>query len=223
MCYSSGAMSATIEIGGPAAGQRSETAARAVRVLAAVMEGRREQLVHDAWTLRSLFSGTVGPFRRAGFAPQVAVRALAAEMDRLGSLHGDPIDEAFWLLAEQGARLNASVVDARAVSSLFSARGVLRPSQRQAALRLLEARTRCLAHPEGSHASNLLLVAVLAGGVAAAASGEALRRAADARFPGGLPFHPADEVSELLLAPEVRQRLDERALRLDMSRASSIR
>lgn len=200
---------------------RTEAAHRAVRVLGGILAGRREQLVHDCWTLRSLFASTTGSFRRAGFTAAVLVRAAAAEMDRVGTLHGDPLDEAFWLLSEQSHLLNWKTVDARATATLWGAPGMLRRSQRQAALRLVEARARCLAHPDGGPASNLLLLAVLAGGLHAVASARSYHSVADARFPDGLPFTLQDEVSELLLAQELRQRLDERALALDRAAPAS--
>ena len=36
----------------------------------------------------------------------------------MGTLHGDPLDEAFWLLAEQQRFLNHDVVDDRVVRTL---------------------------------------------------------------------------------------------------------
>src|SRR5690606_34776301 len=187
-----------------------------------LLAGRREQLVHDAWVLRSLFCTQGGPWRRAGFATRVIVRAVSAEMDRLGTLHGDPLDEAFWILAEQRRLLNHEVVDTRVVRTLWRERDRLRPSQHRAALRLLHLRGRNLAHPQGSPASNLLLVAVLAGGIAAAEGSASLRAAIAGRFPAGLPYVPRDEAKSLLLPQEERRRLDERALALDLSWRSGL-
>jgi len=192
-------------------------------VLEELLADRREQLVHDAWTLRALFSTPGGPWRRAGFATRVLVRAASAEMDRLGTLHGDPLDEAFWLLAEQHLYLNHDVVDERVVRTLWRERDRLRPSQQRAAVRLLQIRGRNLAHPEGSPASNLLLIAALAGGMAAAEGSESLRSAIASRFPAGLPWVPRDEADCLLLRQEDRRRLDERALALDLSYRSGLR
>lgn len=203
--------------GGPSPADRSPIVRRAIGVLEELLAGRREQLLHDAWTLRAVFGSPHGPWRRAGFAPRVLLRAAGAEMDRLGSLHCDPLDEAFWLLAHQKPLLNHAVVDARVVGVLFRDRDRLRPSQQRAALRLLQARSANLAHPQGSPVSNLLLLAVLAGGMAAAEGSSALRTTVENRFPGGLPFVPRDEIQTLLLHLEARRRLDERALALDLA------
>jgi hypothetical protein len=196
---------------------RSAVASRAVRVLEEILGARRGQLLHDVWVVRSLFATVHGPFRRAGFAARMVVPAAVSEMDRVGALHLDPIDEAFWLLAEQRRMLNAEVVEDRATRALFANLSRLRPSQRRAVRRLLAARTACAAHPEGSPASNLLLLAVLAGGLAAAEGTPSYLAAVSARFPGGPPARQLDEVSALVLAPEERARLDERAHLLDLS------
>jgi hypothetical protein len=207
----------TTPTGGPGPERRSPETSRAIAVLEGILRGRREQLLHDAWTVRSLFASTRGPFRRAGYAARVVVPAATAEMDRLGSLHVDPIDEAFWLLAEQGRMLNSAAVDARAVRALCRNLAALRPSQRRAATRLLAARSAGLARPDGSPAANLLLVAVLAGSMVVAESTPSLIAATAARFPNGPPFLPRDVVGALLLPVETRERLDERALALDLA------
>jgi len=203
--------------GGPGPDERSPAARQALLVLDELLAERREQLVHDAWTLRSLFCSSRGPWRRSGFATRVLVRAASAEMDRLGTLHGDPLDEAFWLLAEQQRYLNYDVVDDRVVRTLFRERDRLRPSQQRAAVRLLQQRSHNLLHEGGSPASNLLLIAALAGGMAAAEGSESLRCTVATRFPSGLPYVPTDEAGVLLLPLEARRRLDERALALDLS------
>ena len=203
--------------GGPGPEARSPAARKALSVLDELLDGRREQLVHDAWTLRSLFCSSRGPWRRSGFATRVLVRAASAEMERMGTLHGDPLDEAFWLLAEQQRFLNHDVVDDRVVRTLFRERDRLRPSQQRAAVRLLQLRGHNLAHAGGSPASNLLLLAALAGGMAAAEGSESLRGAVATRFPSGLPFVPRDEATCLLLPQDARRKLDERALALDLS------
>lgn len=203
--------------GGPGPADRSLAARQALRVLDELIADRQAQLLHDAWTLRALFASSEGPWRRAGFAPRVLVRAASAEMDRLGTLHGDPLDEAFWLLADQRRLLNHAVVDERVVRTLWKERLRLRPSQQRAALRLLDLRTRNLAHPQGSPASNLLLLSALAGGMAAAEGTASMRKAIADRFPDGLPYVPRDEVESLLLPQKERQKLDERAQRLDLS------
>ena len=209
--------------GGPGPEDRSAGASQALRVLDELLADRREQLVHDAWTLRALFSTQGGPWRRAGFATRVLVRAASAEMERMGTLHGDPLDEAFWLLAEQHRYLNHDVVDERVVRTLWKERDRLRPSQQRAAVRLLQVRGNNLAHPQGSPASNLLLLAALAGGMAAAEGSESLRSAIAGRFPAGLPWLPRDEADCLLLPQDERRRLDERALALDLSYRSGLR
>lgn len=195
---------------------------RAIRVLEELLGDDREQLLHDAWTVRSLFCSPGGPWRRAGFATRVLVRALVAEIDRLGTLHVDPIDEAFWLLAEQHRYLNHDVVDERVVRVLFREHERLRPSQQRSVIRLLRARARSLGHPEGSPATNLLLLAVLAGSLAAGEASESLRNAIQARFPRGPSFAPRDEVEVLLLPHDIRRQLDERALALDLFHRSGL-
>lgn len=203
--------------GGPGPERRSPETSRALGVVEGILRGRREQLLHDVWTIRALFASAQGPFRRAGFAGRVVVAAAVAEMDRLGSLHVDPLDEAFWILAEQRRMLNAAAVDARATHALYRNLAKLRPSQRRAAVRLLAARSAALAHPDGSAASNLLLVAALAGALLVAESTPSFQAATAARFPSGPPFLPRDVVTALLLPLEARERLDERALALDLA------
>ncbi|WP_373049555.1 hypothetical protein [Vulgatibacter sp.] len=203
--------------GGPGPDDRSPAARQALQVLGELLADRRDQLVHDAWTLRSLFGSARGPWRRAGFATRVLVRAATAEMERMGTLHADPLDEAFWLLSEQQRYLNHDVVDERVVRTLWRERDRLRPSQQRAAVRLLQLRGHNLTHPRGSPASNLLLLAALAGGMSAAEGSESLRTAIAGRFPAGLPFVARDEADCLLLPQEARRRLDERALALDLA------
>lgn len=203
--------------GGPGPEDRSPAAKQALVVLGELLGDRREQLIHDAWTVRGVFGSAKGPWRRAGFTTRILVRAADAEMERVGALHADPLDEAFWLLCEQGRYLNHDVVEERAVRTLFRNMDQLRPSQQRAVHRLLQRRTANLAHTAGSPASNLLLLAILSGGMSAAEGSESLRTAIAARFPAGLPYVPRDEVDGLLLPQEARQRLDERALALDLS------
>lgn len=203
--------------GGPGPECRSPETKRAVGVLEGILARHREQLLHDAWTIRALFASTKAPFRRAGFATRVLVPAAVAEMERLGSLHVDPVEEAFWILAEQRRMLNTAAVDARATAALYRHLGRLRPSQRRAAVRLLAARSAALAHPQGSTASNLLLVAVLAGSMVAAENTPSFSTALTLRFPDGPPFLPRDEVGLLVLPVEARERLDERALAMDLA------
>lgn len=192
---------------------------RAIALLVELLGTRREELLHDAWTLRSLFSSKSGPFRRAGFAASVVVRACAQEMDRIGTLHTDPLNEAFFLICEAAERktmLNHEVVDTRCVRVLCANLDELKASQRRAVVRLLALRTRNFLSERGGPATNLFLLGVLAGGIAACGAGRALDAHMQARFPQGLPFLIEDEVRELLLPKESRDRLDERALALDV-------
>ncbi len=207
---------------GPGPEFRSPEARKAIGVLEGILRGRREQLLHDVWTIRSLFASAQAPFRRAGFATRVVVPAALAEMERLGSLHVDPIDEAFWILAEQRRLLNDAAVDARATAALYKHLRKLRPSQRRAAIRILAARSAALAHPDGGAASNLLLVAALAGAMVPAEATPSYTAGASIRFPDGPPFLPRDELALLVLPVETRERLDERALALDLAAKTGV-
>ncbi|HEY0839461.1 MAG TPA: hypothetical protein VGD74_04695 [Vulgatibacter sp.] len=186
-------------------------------VLADLLEGRREQLLHDAWTLRAIFGSTSGPWRRAGFATRVLARAAGAELARLPVVRTDPLDEAFWLLAEQHDLLNHGLVEERSVRALFGELGQLRPSQQAAARRLLRLRGELRLHPAGGPASNLVLISIVAGGLAAARETESMR-AVHARLPADArDAAPAEEAGLLVLENGVRERLDERALALDLA------
>lgn len=188
-----------------------------LRVLADLLEGRREQLLHDAWTLRAIFGSTSGPWRRAGFATRVLARAAGAEFARVAVLRTDPLDEAFRLLAEQHKLLNHVLVEERSVRALFAELVQLRPSQQAAARRLLRLRGEHRLHPAGGPASNLLLIAIVAGGLAAARETESMR-AVQARLPeDAREALPEEEAALLVLADGARERLDERALAMDLA------
>jgi len=204
----------SLPTGGPAPHDRSPRARAAVARLAELLAGRRDQLVHDLWTVRAIFSSP-GHLRRAGFHPTVLARALAAELERVGTQHEDPLDEAFWLLAEQPERLNHRVVDARAATALWRAQRNLKPSQQRACTRLFGVRSAVVGDRAASPATNLLLLAILAGSLQAHAASPRVLAVIEAFLPEGLPYHPRDELLELLLAQETRLRLDERASALD--------
>lgn len=203
-----------LPLGGPAPDDRTPRARAAVARLGELLAGRREQLVHDLWNVRAIFS-TPGHLRRAGFHPSVLARALAAELQRVGTQHEDPLDEAFWLLAEQPERLNWRVVDARAAAALWRAQRQLLPSQQRACTRLFGLRSAVVGDRAQSPATNALLLGILAGSLSAHAGSPRLRAVIEAYLPDGAPFHARDEVEELLLPLEVKQRLDERADALD--------
>ncbi len=191
---------------------------RALAVLEVHLAGRRERILHDVWTLRAVFGSREGPWRRAGFANRVLVRAASAELDRAGFLPDDPLHEAFCLLLEQRKVLNHCVVDERAVRVLFAALGTLRPSQQSAARRLLQVRAENQAHPDGGPATNLLLLGVTAGGLDLARGTESMRSALQVRFPEGAPEgRSAGCASSLVLDSDDRGRLDEHAQALDLS------
>jgi hypothetical protein len=192
-------------------------AERSLAVLESLLSGRREQLVHDVWTLHFVFASSEGPWRRAGFASRVLVRAAVAEMDRLGGLCADPLEAAFWVLNAQRRLLNHDVVDERVTRAVFSSLHYLRPSQQRAARRLLRARTENLAHPEGSAGSNLLLLAAAAGGLSWIQELDSFRTALELRFEGDPPLRAIDRLQILRLEPEERLRLDERALAFDLA------
>ncbi len=200
--------------GGPAPDERSPRARAAVARVGELLAGRREQLVHDLWTVRSLFA-MPGHLRRAGFHPSVLARALAAELQRVGAQHEDPLDEAFWLLAEQPERLNWRVVDARAAAALWCAQRRLLPSQQRACTRLFGLRSAVVGDRTQSPSTNALLLAILSGSLSAHAGSPRLRAVIEAYLPDGPTFQLRDEVLELLLPLEVKQRLDERADALD--------
>lgn len=186
-------------------------------VLEELLDGRRDQLLHDAWTIRAIFGSTSGPWRRAGFATRVLARASGAELARLPAIRPDPLDEAHWLLAEQAKLLNHVVVEERSVRALFGELGQLRPSQQAAVRRLLRLRGAHRLHPFCSPASNLLLIAIVAGGLAVARETESMR-AVLARLPADVQEAPPSErASILILDAGVRDRLDERALALDLA------
>lgn len=203
-----------LPIGGPAPDERSPRARAAIERVRELLSGRREQLVHDLWTVRAVFASP-GHLRRAGFHPSVLARALAAELQRVGTQHEDPLDEAFWLLTEQPERLNWRVVDARASAALWRARGRLLPSQQRACTRLFGLRSAVVGDRAQSPSTNALLLAILAGSLQAHAGSPRLRAVLDAYLPEGPQFHARDEVEQLLLPLEVKQRLDERADALD--------
>lgn len=188
-----------------------------LRVLADLLEGRREQLLHDAWTLRAVFGSASGPWRRAGFATRVLARAAGAEFARLPVVRVDPLDEAFWLLTEQATLLNHGLVEERSVRALFAELGQLRPSQQAAARRLLRLRGEHRLHPAARPGSSLLLIAILAGGLAVARETESMR-AVHARLPSNTrePL-PSETAGLLVLDTGIRERLDERALALDLA------
>jgi len=186
-------------------------------VLEELLDGRQDQLLHDAWTIRAIFGSTSGPWRRAGFATRVLARACGAELSRLPAIRSDPLDEAHWILAEQAKLLNHVAVEERSVRALFGELGQLRPSQQAAVRRLLRLRGTHRLHPHGSPASNLLLIAIVAGGLAVARETESMR-AVLARLPADVrEAQPSERASVLILDAGVRDRLDERALALDLA------
>lgn len=204
--------------GGPGPEDRSPAVQQSLQVLEELMGEQRLQLLHDVWTIRGLFEpGGLGPWRRAGFTTRVLVRAVGAEMDRIQSRHQDPVAEAFWLLAEQRRYLNFDVVEERVVRFLFGEIHELRPSQKRAAQRLLLLRTANLAHEKGSPASNLLLIATVAGGLLASAPSESMSSLVASRFPNGLARLPADELDLLTLPMEARRHMNEKALAIDLA------
>lgn len=190
---------------------------QSLQVLEELMGEQRLQLLHDVWTVRGLFEPGNGPWRRAGFTTRVLARAAGAEMDRIQSRHQDPVAEAFWLLAEQRRYLNFDVVEERVVRLLFAEIHELRPSQKRAAQRLLLLRTENLAHPLGNPASNLLLVATVAGGLLAAAHSESMGSLIASRFPNGLAVLPQDELALLSLPMDARRHMNEKALAIDLA------
>jgi len=192
-------------------------ARRSLGVLRELLAGRREQLVHDAWTLHLVFASPEGPWRRAGFASRVLVRAAIAEMDRVGGLHADPLEAAFWVLNAQRILLNHDVVDERITRAVFHSCHLLRPSQQRAARRLLQARADNLGHPRGSPGSNLLLLAATAGGLSWIQELDSFQTALALRFEGRPPMLANPELALLRLDPEERLRLDEHALALDLA------
>lgn len=192
-------------------------AARSLDVLGQLLSGRREQLVHDAWTLHLVFASPEGPWRRAGFASRVLVRAAIAEMDRVAGLYSDPLEAAFWVLNAQRILLNHDVVDERITRTLFRSSHLLRPSQQRAARRLLQARADNLGHPRGSPGSNLLLLAATAGGLSWIQELDSFQTALALRFEGRPPYLATEKLALLRLDPEERLRLDEHALALDLA------
>jgi hypothetical protein len=76
-------------------------------------------------------------------------------------------------------------------------------------------RTANRGHPAGRPASNLLLLAVLAGGMEAIEGAESFRNAIASRFPDGLPYLPGGEARALLLPDGARLHLDQQALAID--------
>ena len=192
-------------------------ARKSLEVLGSLLAGRREQLLHDVWTLHFVFASADGPWRRAGFASRVLVRAAIAEMDRVGGIHADPIEAAFWVLNAQRRLLNHDVVDERTTRTLFAASDLLRPSQQRAARRLLLCRTENRQHPEGSAGSNLLLLSVVAGGLAWVQELNSFQTALALRFDGEPELREADGLDLLRLKAEDRLRLDERALAFDLA------
>lgn len=203
--------------GGPGPEDRSPAVKQSLQVLEELVGEQRLQLLHDVWTVRGLFEPGHGPWRRAGFTTRVLARAVGAEMDRIGSRHQDPVAEAFWLLAEQRRYLNFDVVEERVVRLLFREVHELRPSQQRATHRLLRQRTHNLAHPNGGPASNLLLVATVAGGLLAAADSESMGSLVASRFPNGLPMVPNDELELLTLPMDARRHMNEKALAIDLA------
>ncbi|HWV39205.1 MAG TPA: hypothetical protein VN033_12115 [Vulgatibacter sp.] len=186
-------------------------------MLEELLDGQRDQLLHDAWSVRAIFGSTSGPWRRAGFATRVLARAAGAELARLPAIRSDPLDEAHWILAEQSRLLNHVAVEERSVRALFGELGQLRPSQQAAVRRLLRFRSAHRLHPQGGPASNLLLIAILAAGLAAARDTESMR-AVFARLPADVrEVLPSERASILILDAEVRERLDERSLALDLA------
>jgi hypothetical protein len=192
-------------------------AIEALEVIAELLQDRREQLLHDVWNLRSLFASSDGPWRRAGFASRTLVRAAVAEMDRREGVGADPVEAAFWILSAQRLLLNHDVVDERLTRTLFDAAEQLRPSQRQAAFRVLAARSANLQHPRGGPASNLLLITAVAGGLEWVSELTSYQAAAQLRFPGEAPQRRSAEAGVLLLDTERRHLLDERAHAIDLA------
>lgn len=178
---------------------------------------RREQLLHDIWALHLLFASSEGPWRRAGFASRTLVRAAVAEMDRRDGVGADPVEASFWLLGAQRRLLNHDVVDERLARALFGAAEQLRPSQRQAASRILWARGTSLQHPRGGPDTNLLLITAVAGGLQWARGLASYQAAAQLRYPDGAPERLAPEARVLLLDSEKRLLLDERAQAIDLA------
>lgn len=192
-------------------------ARQSLDVLEALLAGRREQLLHDVWTLHFVFASPEGPWRRAGFASRVLVRAATAEMDRVGGIFADPLEAAFWVLTAQRRLLNHDVVDERTARALFAASSLLRPSQQRAARSLLRLRTESLAHPRGTPGSNLLLLAVTAGGLSWIQELDSFRTALRVRFEDEPPLRRSEALGLLRLEAEERLRLDERALAFDLA------
>lgn len=186
-------------------------------VLEQLLEGRRDQLLHDAWTVRAIFGSASGPWRRAGFATRVLARAAGAELARLPAIRSDPLDEAYWIVLEQRALLNHVAVEERSVRALFAELGQLRPSQQAAARRLLRLRGDHRIHPFGGPASNLLLLAIVAGGLAVARDTESMRAVHAGLPPDVREALPSERAGVLILEPGARERLDERALALDLA------
>lgn len=194
-----------------------QEASRLLGVLEQLFGGRREQLLHDVWTLRSVFSSPQGPWRRAGFASRVLVRAATAEMKRFGALCSDPLEAAFWILTEQRLLLNHDVVDERMTRALFACSEQLRPSQHRAARRILRSRSENLQHDDGGPGSNLLLLACTAGGLSWIQDLDSYCAAIDVHFHGDPPLRTSGLAGALLLEAEDRTRLDERALAIDLA------
>lgn len=186
-------------------------------VLRSLLGDHRAQLLHDIWTLHFVFAASDGPWRRAGFASRVLVRAAVAEMDRIGGIFADPLEAAFWILNAQRRLLNHDVVDERTARALFAHLELLRPSQQRAARSLLRCRSENLVHPEGTVGSNLLLISVVAGGLSWIQDLDSFRTALELRFGGNPPLRRAEGLGLLRLDTEERLRLDERALAFDLA------
>lgn len=198
-------------------GDPAVEAQKSLDVLEAQLAGRREQLLHDVWTLHFVFASSDGPWRRAGFASRVLVRAAIAEMDRVEALAADPLEAAFWVLNAQRRLLNHDVVDERTARALFAHTELLRPSQQRAARSLLRCRTENRLHPQGTAGSNLLLLSVVAGGLAWIQELDSFHTALELRFEGEPELHAVEGLELLRLEPEERLRLDERALAFDLA------
>lgn len=192
-------------------------ARKSLDVLESIFGGRREQILHDAWTLHFVFASPEGPWRRAGFASRVLVRAAVAEMERIGGLFADPLEAAFWVLNAQRRLLNHDVVDERSARTLFAYTELLRPSQQRAARSLLRCRTLNRLHPKGSAGSNLLLLSAVAGGLAWIRDLDSYQSALELRFEGEPELRASEEAGLLRLEADARLRLDERALAFDLA------
>lgn len=183
---------------------RSEAALQ-LGALEVLLRGRRERLLHDAWTVRAIFASPEGPWRRAGFAKRVLNRALALPSER----SADPLVDAFRLLEDHHRLLNHARVDERSVRLLFAEHWQLSPSQQRAVGRLLRARSEAHGLAAGKPSSNLLLLAITAAGLELPQETVALPTARGE--PGG-----KRELWRLLHLPdEARERLDRLAISID--------